>query len=173
MPCRNLRFLVVEDHPTQRLALVALLRNLGAQDIHEAGDGRAALEIIRDPLRPVDIVISDISMPEMDGMELVRNLAAAASPVGLVLSSGLRADLLASIANMALAYRVNLLGVVGKPVSAAKLVPLVQLYRGSQKERAATPRRCLPRKCFHGCATAGAACRRSEPSAGRSTWRSR
>lgn len=132
MPCSNIRFLVVEDHPVQRRLLAALLSSLGAAAVHQAEDGAGALEVIRDPARPVDIVVSDVAMPGMDGMELVRHLAAMPSAPAVILTSALEPSVLAAVANMAVAYGVRLLGVLGKPVSAVKLVPLVTLFKDMQ-----------------------------------------
>jgi EAL domain-containing protein (putative c-di-GMP-specific phosphodiesterase class I) len=136
VPCSNLRFLVVEDHEFQRRALVHLLRFMGAQAVYSAEDGHAALQVIRNPDRPVDIVISDLSMPGMDGLEFVRHLSETGDRVSLILASALETDLLASVGNMARAYKVKLLGVIGKPPTAAKLAPLVELHRNSQPEAA-------------------------------------
>lgn len=135
MPCSHLRFLVVEDHPVQRRVAALLLKNLGAEAVHLAENGQAALDILRQPGTPVDIVLSDVSMPGMDGAELVRQLAAASSDVALILNSALSPAQLSEIAHMSRAYQINLLGAVGKPVSAVKLVPLVQRYR-AMKARA-------------------------------------
>lgn len=136
MPCSELRFLVVEDHSVQRRLLAVLLRNLGAAEVHEAEDGNRALEVIRDIDRPLDIIVSDLNMPAMDGWDLVRSLGAAASPIGLIITSAVSPERLAAVARMALAYRVGLLGAVSKPVSAVKLAPLVRLYRNMQTSRA-------------------------------------
>lgn len=138
MPCRNLRFLIVEDHEFQRAAMQHLLKTLGAEAVYPAEDGRAALRILTDPDRPVDIVISDLSMPGMDGMELVRHLSESGSKVSLILASALDPSLLSSVANMALAYKVRLLGVIGKPPSAAKILPLVEGHRVGVSGRPAT-----------------------------------
>lgn len=129
MPCSQLRFLVVEDHEFQRTVMVELLESLGAEAVLAAEDGRKALQLLRDPASRIDIVISDLSMPEMDGMELVRHLGETGSQVSLIVASGLEARLLSAVANMALAFKVRLLGVISKPPSAAKLRPLVELHR--------------------------------------------
>lgn len=129
MPARDLRFLVVEDHSFQRAMLAQLLRKMGASAVQEAEDGTAALEALRDPARAVDIVISDVSMPGMDGMQLVRHLSELGARVSLILASAVEPKLLTTIANMARGYRVRMLGVVNKPPTAAKLAPLLELYR--------------------------------------------
>lgn len=129
LPCTDIRFLIVEDHEFQRGALAQLLTTLGATEVHLAEDGRSALRILRDPGRPVDIVISDLSMPGMDGMEFIRHLSDAGTRVSLILASGLDQDVIVSIAHMAVAYKVHLLGAIGKPPTAAKLVPLIELFR--------------------------------------------
>ena len=96
----SLRFLVAEDHEFQRQVIVGMLKRLGVQAIHEAADGRAAPDVIEDPARPVDVVVSDLEMPGMDGMEFIRHLGQAGAGVSLILASALERKLLASIATM-------------------------------------------------------------------------
>lgn len=137
MPFDKLRFLVVEDHDFQRHALIQLLTKLGALAVHGAQDGASALQVIRDPDRPLDIVISDLSMPGMDGVELIRHLSGTDRHPALILFSSVDAPLLASVASMAQAYSVDLLGAIGKPATAAKLAPMVELYQ-SRRSRLAS-----------------------------------
>jgi two-component system chemotaxis response regulator CheY len=63
------RLLVVDDFRTMRRVLRSQLRAMGLDDVVEAGDGAAALERLR--AEPVDIVITDIEMPTMNGFELL------------------------------------------------------------------------------------------------------
>jgi diguanylate cyclase (GGDEF)-like protein/PAS domain S-box-containing protein len=64
---------VVDDRPVNREFLCALLTYAG-HNVHEASDGVQALEAAR--RTPPDLVISDILMPTMDGVELVKQLTA-------------------------------------------------------------------------------------------------
>ena len=129
MNIEGLRFLVVEDHSFQRWAMGNTLRGLGARYVFTAGDGRAALEIVRDLGEPIDIIISDLDMPEMDGMEFIRHLAGAAGSPSLIVVSGLDRALLTSVEMMARAYKVRLLGSIAKPVTNGKLTALIDLHR--------------------------------------------
>jgi EAL domain-containing protein (putative c-di-GMP-specific phosphodiesterase class I) len=129
MPCSGIRFLLVEDHDFQRDLLAQLLRRLGATTVHEAANGRMALQLLADADRPVDLVISDVCMPGMDGMEFMRHLAELAPGLPVIVASMLEPALLASVAHVADAYKVRLLGVLAKPATAAKLGPMIDTFR--------------------------------------------
>ena len=70
------RVLVVDDTPFNRQLLTRLLGRIGHVAL-EAADGRAALELLRDPATaPVDVILLDIMMPVMDGHETLAALKA-------------------------------------------------------------------------------------------------
>ncbi len=124
----GLRFLAVEDHEFQRGLLLKMLAGLGATGVRAAADGRAALMIVRSQTPPVDIVISDLDMPGMDGMEFMRHLGESGFPVSIILVSALGAPLLASVETMTRAYGVRILGVIAKPVTPEKLEALIRVH---------------------------------------------
>lgn len=72
-----MRFLIVDDSSTMRRIIINSLHRLGYGDCEEAGNGREALERLSST--PVDMVITDMNLPEMDGIEFVRALRANAA----------------------------------------------------------------------------------------------
>lgn len=71
-----LNVLVVDDMPAIRRMLRQMLQHLGVQgDILEAGDGQEAWELLQE--RPFDLVVCDINMPRMNGLDLLRHLRAS------------------------------------------------------------------------------------------------
>jgi len=74
-----MRILIVDDELPARRRLRRLIEEIGDDEIAgEADNGIEALEMIR-ALRP-DLVLLDIQMPELDGLELVRELGASSAP---------------------------------------------------------------------------------------------
>jgi two-component system KDP operon response regulator KdpE len=74
--------LVVDDDPTFRQGLRASLKTSG-YDVDTARNGEQALEYIRQ--RPVDVVLLDINMPGMGGVEACRRIRAAAPQAGILM----------------------------------------------------------------------------------------
>jgi len=63
----SLRIVIADDEPIIRLDLRKTLENMGHQVVGEAGDGAKAIDVARE-MKP-DIVILDIKMPELDGID--------------------------------------------------------------------------------------------------------
>ena len=98
------RTLVVDDHPLTRAALVGLLEQHEFPVVAEAGDGEEAIERARE-LQP-DIVLLDLSMPGMSGLEALPRLRAASpgSEVVVLTASDTEENLLAAIRAGAAGY---------------------------------------------------------------------
>ena len=66
----NLKALIVEDNHHMRSLLRALLNSIGVKDIAEASNGNMAIEQLRE--RKSDLVLTDLAMKPMDGLEFTR-----------------------------------------------------------------------------------------------------
>jgi EAL domain-containing protein (putative c-di-GMP-specific phosphodiesterase class I)/AmiR/NasT family two-component response regulator len=128
VPFRNLRYLIVDDDADQRYLVVRTLNRMGMANVVEASSGRGALEVLAQVDKPVDVVISDLQMPDIDGMELIRRIGEKALPVSVILMSALDDVLLGSAATMTQAYGVRIIGTIGKPVTRDKLFAVLRQH---------------------------------------------
>lgn len=129
MDIAHLHFLVAEADAAQRRALVELLGQLGASRVTDVPDGHLALQRLETGIGPkVDVAIVDLALPGMDGLELLRNLGGFQNGPRLIVTGAQPANLLFSVETLALAFGVDLLGTVAKPVTAVKLKPLLDNY---------------------------------------------
>ena len=71
---KNIKILVVDDFATMRKVLRNLLKQGGYENIVEAADGIAALQIIKN--EKIDFIISDWNMPNMSGLDLLKTVRA-------------------------------------------------------------------------------------------------
>jgi CheY-like chemotaxis protein len=81
------RILVVDDEPDQRSLLRRIFERAG-HEVIDAGNGAAALRAVRE--RAPDLVVTDVMMPVMDGVELIRCLQGdpATAHIPVVAASG-------------------------------------------------------------------------------------
>jgi CheY-like chemotaxis protein len=89
-PANCFTVLVIDDLLPNRVLLRKILRNAGYAVV-EAGDGAEALRLLRDGLAFPDLVVTDIEMPEMDGISFVgelRRLEGAIARVPVIAASG-------------------------------------------------------------------------------------
>ncbi len=85
-PATFARVLLVEDLAEARALVARALREAGFE-VFEAEDGAEALEVARE-IGPVDLVVSDVSMPRVNGLELARRLSADQPEVRYLFTSG-------------------------------------------------------------------------------------
>jgi PAS domain S-box-containing protein len=116
-PLGGLRVLLVEDNPTNQLVIRKLLESLGA-DVATAEDGRAGVAAAA--TGAFDLILMDVQMPVMDGVEAVGCIRALPEPRRSTPVLALTANALAHQAKTYLAAGMD--GVVSKPVSPAVLL---------------------------------------------------
>ena len=121
-----------------------MLQNLGARAIFSAQDGLEALEVLRHIDPPIDVIVTDLNMPGMDGIEFIRHAGDMGIGAAFILASEQERALVASVARMASAYGVRVLDSIQKPVTGAKLSAALAGYRPAQgsglAKRAPPPR---------------------------------
>jgi len=118
--------LVAEDHDFQRRLVVRMLKTLGAKEVLEAKNGLEALATLK-KRGTVDLLICDLDMEQMDGMELIRNIGQSDSVGAVIVLSGHERALLDTVAKMAHAYGVKLLGAIDKPLTLDRLQNILDL----------------------------------------------
>ncbi|MBW2093619.1 MAG: HD domain-containing response regulator [Deltaproteobacteria bacterium] len=82
----SLKVLVVDDETSIREALQSYLYHLGIPTVHTAQNGKIALEALN--TEKYDYLFMDLMMPEMDGMELLKNLDSNGRPMSIIVMTG-------------------------------------------------------------------------------------
>jgi CheY-like chemotaxis protein len=83
--------LLVEDSAVTRKALGFLLASAGYQ-VLEADDGQAGLDLFTQQIDTIDLVVSDLVMPRMNGLEMLQALKQFRPQVKMILVTGLSID---------------------------------------------------------------------------------
>lgn len=126
---RQQSVLLVEDSPFQRELICALLQSLGIHDIRQAGEGRAALAQLRASREALPLLVLDLEMPGMDGIELLQCLAEERIHPQVIIASGREAALISTVESMLHACGMPLLGSLEKPLAGAALHRLLANQR--------------------------------------------
>ena len=128
MSISALSVMVVEDHGFQRRMALRLLENLGIAGVSDAADGRSALQLLSSRDEPPDVVMVDLDMPGMDGIEFIGHVAQRRLARAVLVVSALDPALLNTVQTMARAYGLRVLGSVEKPLTAEKLAAALTTY---------------------------------------------
>ena len=121
----TLRFLIVEDNAFASLVVARTLKSLGAQDVHSARTGREGLDLVARLEPPPDVILLDLRMPEMGGVEMIGRLADRGFPGCVIITSGVDEETLTSVENIARQSSVRLLGCLPKPIQSDRLAELL------------------------------------------------
>ena len=116
-----MRILVIDDDPFARSMAVKQLAALAIHDVELADSGQAALSRLERGEPGFDALIVDLNMPGMDGVQFLRHLARRRFRGGLLLVSGEDDRILRSVAKLAAAGRLRLLGTLHKPFARERL----------------------------------------------------
>ncbi len=118
--------LIVDDEELSRTVLQAQLHNLGYQSVMCLESGKKALDVLALHADEIKLVLCDLQMPTMNGIELVRRLGDLGYQGGLILFSGEGQRTLRMAKKLAQKQGLNVLGVLSKPIQLAKLKALLE-----------------------------------------------
>lgn len=121
----ELTVLITDDSRVQLAYAEEICSGIGIQDIHAAADGLQAIKILEE--HTIDIVLVDLEMPIMDGVELLRHIAQHKLTKGVIILSAKDPILISSVGSMAEADGLCVLGTFQKPMKSDMLQ--CSLYR--------------------------------------------
>lgn len=124
--------MVVEDSVVQRMHALDLLASLGIARTLQASDGRNALAVLAGEAVKPDILITDLEMPGMDGVDLIRHIAEQKLTSALIVVSNRESTLLSTVEAMAREHGLVVLGAVQKPLSSDSLAALIGRFHHVQ-----------------------------------------
>jgi CheY-like chemotaxis protein len=122
----NIRILLIEDQLFIRSMTARMLRDIGFKDVLQARDGQEALELLAKSGDPVDVILCDLRMPNMDGFGFVSSLrdsalSTAEIPVIVLTASSDAEDV----------HNLRALGVAGYIVKPASIEMIVKRVRAA------------------------------------------
>lgn len=122
----DLEVMVVEDHELQRALLAEFLGRIGVRGIRQAANGREALRQLDGGGQAApDVIVCDLEMPEMDGVEFLREVAARKLARGVIIVSSHDSSVMRSVEVMAAASGLPVLGYLKKPFGPDRLRALL------------------------------------------------
>ena len=142
MPDSPLRVLIVDDEAPARRRLRDLLDDcasaLPLAIIGEAQHGREALELLQSA--PADLVLTDIHMPDMDGVELARHLLKLAHPPVVIFTTAFHEHAVQ-------AFELNAVDYLMKPIRVQRLLSALQQSPAAEAgDRGKAGAACPPRR---------------------------
>lgn len=129
MNAATTKVLVLDDDPLMLMLFTQLLHLQGFSDVANCDNGFAALEIVDNPQTTPQLILCDLHMPEMDGVEFVRQLGQRGYSGSLVLISGEDQSQLQAARELMQAHQIAVLGSLQKPVTPKALAALLEGLR--------------------------------------------
>jgi EAL domain-containing protein (putative c-di-GMP-specific phosphodiesterase class I)/DNA-binding NarL/FixJ family response regulator len=120
--------LVLDDESFMLKLLGRILLNLGFTSVIFCDNGRSALEQITDASGRPNLILLDLNMPEMDGIEFVRHLVDRHYSGSLILISGEDERMLQTAEKLVRAHKIPILGYLHKPVKPDALSAMLEKW---------------------------------------------
>jgi len=126
--------LVVDDEEFMRDFLCMAVEKSGVGHVISATSGSDALDQVENSQQMIDIIVCDLQMPGMDGIEVIRNLANDGFGGGIILVSAEDKRVLKTAENMAEVRGLNVIGSLSKPMPVHTIISLMNKYAVSEQQ---------------------------------------
>jgi EAL domain-containing protein (putative c-di-GMP-specific phosphodiesterase class I) len=117
IPAELESLLIVDDSLVQRQHAIALCRELGIKLIYEASNGSEALQLLSMLVLLPNVMIVDLEMPGMDGIELIQQLQQRGLAIALIVASSRESALIESVQTMGRMLGLDVLDGLRKPLT--------------------------------------------------------
>ncbi len=132
------KVLLVDDDPMIVELMSPVLHALGIRDITVSVDGSEALSVIDADKEKLSLILCDLRMPGMDGIEFLRHLGERHYSGDIIIISGSDNRLLESVYDLAQAHQLNILAALEKPVTTKALAEALKNTSPAHAQRHAT-----------------------------------
>lgn len=125
--------LIIDDDPFMLKIAERTLHTIGIKHVTTCGSGKEALELINSNQQQFDIILLDLNMPEMDGIQFIRLLDDKTFYGSIILISGEDERMLISAEKLVAARKIGILGYMQKPITQENLAVLLKRWQPNKK----------------------------------------
>ncbi|HEY3286069.1 MAG TPA: EAL domain-containing response regulator [Gemmatimonadaceae bacterium] len=136
-----MKIFVIDDEPFALRLVSRQLQTLGFSEVTTHEHAMAAVRALEADVHAAELILLDLQMPEMDGIEFVRHLARLKYSGGLILVSGEDDRILQTASTLAKAHALDVRGAMNKPVAPDRLRALVEAPAPAPKAPPRAPRK--------------------------------
>ena len=129
--------LVVDDDLVVLMQMRQMLAAIGVAEVLTARNGVEAILLMSRRTERLEVVVCDLNMPEMDGVEMIRRFGQSGFRGGLILMSGADEQLMTTVGKLAELQGLTVLGQIHKPATAEAMRALLRQSANTPVERRA------------------------------------
>jgi EAL domain-containing protein (putative c-di-GMP-specific phosphodiesterase class I)/ActR/RegA family two-component response regulator len=131
----HLSVLIVDDDPFVCTMAARVFNSLGVSEVIQTHSGQEALDKVATAPKPFDVIVCDLDMPGMDGVETLRHLPQLTKEVGIIIASAADLQILRTVEELARAHGLTMLGALPKPITPQAIAHLLDKLQATGPKR--------------------------------------